>query len=62
MDIPIVQDQVAGSSLVNQLPANSTHPLFLVFGVTFSQLVNGVNYPLKTGNFNALALVKVLGL
>jgi hypothetical protein len=62
MDIPIVQDQVAGSNLVNQLPANSTHPLFLVFGVTFSQLVNGVNYPLKTGNFNALALVKVLGL
>jgi hypothetical protein len=61
-DIPIDQNQVAAFELSNQLTANSTHPLFLVLGIEFYQQVNGVNYPLKNGRNNALALVKVLGI
>lgn len=61
-DIAIGPAQVAAFELSNQLTANSTHPLFLVFGIEFYQQVNGVNYPLKNGKNNALALVKVLGL
>lgn len=41
--------------------ANSTQPLFLVLGISFYQAVNGKNYTLKNGAFNALKLVKVSG-
>jgi hypothetical protein len=60
-DIPITSAEVAAQNLLNQLTANSTHPLFLVFGIEFYQKVNNVNYPLKNGQYNALALVNVLG-
>lgn len=46
-------------NLPHQVTANSTKPLFLVLGIEFSQEVNGVNYSLKNGAFNALAIVKV---
>lgn len=46
-------------SLSNAVTANSTHPLFLLLGVQFFQQVNGINYPLKNGAFNALSLIKV---
>lgn len=49
-------------NLSNAVTANSTHPLFLALGVEFYQEVNGIQYPLKNGAFNALALVKVSGL
>lgn len=39
----------------------SVNPLFLVFGVEYLQLVNGANYPLNNGAFNAIAIVKVDG-
>jgi len=45
----------------NNVTANSTHPLFLLLGIQFYQQVNGINYPLKNGSFNALKLVKVAG-
>jgi len=61
-DIAILPALIAAIDLNNQLTANSTNPLFLVLGIEFFQQVNGINYPLKNGNFNALALVKVLGL
>jgi hypothetical protein len=48
-------------NLANAVPANSTHPLFLLLGIQFFQQVNGINYPLKNGTFNALSLVKVSG-
>jgi hypothetical protein len=48
-------------NLANAVNANSTHPLFLALGIEFYQEVNGQQYPLKNGAFNALALVKVLG-
>lgn len=44
-----------------QLTEDSTHPLFLALGVEFYQQVNGVNYPLKNGTYNALKLVDVIG-
>jgi hypothetical protein len=49
-------------NLANAVTANSTHPLFLALGVEFYQEVNGQMYPLKNGTYNALSLVKVLGL
>ena len=47
--------------LKNIVAANTTLPLFLALGIEFYQEVNGVQYPLKNGAFNALALVKVSG-
>jgi hypothetical protein len=61
-DIAITEAPVAAVDLLNQLTANSTHPLFLALGIEFYQQVNGVNYALKNGGFNALSLVRVLGL
>jgi hypothetical protein len=43
------------------LTPNSTHPLFLLLGLQFYQLVNGQQYSLKNGSFNALGIVKVEG-
>lgn len=61
-DIAIEEAQVTAVELLNQLTANSTHPLFLALGIEFYQQVNGVNYALKNGRYNALALVRVLGI
>lgn len=44
-----------------QLTADSTHPLFLALGIEFYQQVNGDNYPLKNGTYNALKLIDVIG-
>ena len=41
--------------------ANNPDPLFLVLGISFLQLVNGKNYPLNNGAYNALQLIKVSG-
>jgi hypothetical protein len=41
--------------------ANSTQSLFLLLGIAFYQEVNGKNYSLKNGSFNALSIVKVSG-
>ena len=49
-------------NLSNAVTVNSTHPLFMALGIEFYQEINGVKYTLKNGAFNALALVKVLGL
>ncbi len=46
-------------ALDNDLSANSTHPIFLMVGVEFYQEVNGQQYPLKNGAYNALSIVKV---
>lgn len=44
---------------VNAVTANSTHPLFLVFGIEYYQEVNGQMYSLRNGAFNPLAIVAV---
>jgi hypothetical protein len=46
-------------SLTANVPAASTHPLFLVVGLQFFQEVNGTFYTLKSGEHNALSIVKV---
>lgn len=51
----------AAISLANAVTANSTRPLFLLLGIQFFQQVNGINYTLKNGTFNALSIVKVSG-
>ena len=61
-DIAISEAPVVAVGLLNQLTANSAHPLFLVLGIEFYQQVNGVSYSQKNGRNNALAIVKVLGL
>lgn len=48
-------------NLANAITANSPHPLFLALGIEFYQEMNGVQYPLKNGAFNALSLVSVDG-
>lgn len=49
------------TNMINQVTAASTHPLFLALGIAFYQEVNGVQYELKSGIYNALAFIKVLG-
>jgi hypothetical protein len=61
-DLKIDLAATAVIELLNQVPANSTHPLFLALGIEFLQEVNGVNYALTNGNYNALALVGVSGI
>ncbi len=58
---PINATLTAPVTLSNQVTAASTHPLFLLLGIQFFQQVNGKNYPLKNGAFNALSLVTVSG-
>ena len=48
-------------NLENALPPASVNPLFLLFGISFYQSVNGFHYPLLNGAFNALRIVKVSG-
>jgi hypothetical protein len=43
------------------LSPGSQLPLFLVLGIEFYQEVNGEEYPLKNGSFNALSIVKASG-
>jgi hypothetical protein len=51
----------AAVTLTNNVPVNSTHPLFLLLGIQFYQVVNGEYYPLLNGAFNALQIVEVNG-
>jgi len=60
-ELPWDDTAMAAITLTNNVPAGSTHPLFLSLGVEFFQEVNGKRYPLKNGAFNALALVEVSG-
>jgi hypothetical protein len=59
--LPWNNTATAPINLVNQVTANSTHPLFLAVGIEFFQEVNGSMYPLKNGAFNALSLAAVSG-
>lgn len=51
--------ETAAITLDNIVTANSTYPLFLLLGIQFYQKVNGADYSLKNGSFNALKLIKV---
>ncbi|MCW3091402.1 MAG: hypothetical protein JWP81_2471 [Ferruginibacter sp.] len=51
----------AALNIAHQLPANSTDLLFLFLGIQFFQQVNGAQYALRNGAFNALNIVLVEG-
>jgi hypothetical protein len=59
--LPIGSDLSASVAHAFTVVAGSTKPLFLVLGISFYQQVNGKDYPLKNGAFNALSIVKVSG-
>ena len=50
---------IASQVLTINLPPQNAQPMFLAFGIVFTQEVNGTYYPLRNGTFNALALVGV---
>ncbi|MEQ8469673.1 MAG: hypothetical protein RIC35_00730 [Marinoscillum sp.] len=58
-DIPLNNEEHAAIDLVHELPENSGGSLFLVLGLEFSQIVNGVRYPLKSGGYNPLTIVAI---
>jgi len=60
-EIALGQQLQEALQLSHAVPAASASPLFLVFGIEFLQFVNGVQYPLKNGTFNAMAIVKADG-
>lgn len=60
--LPIDGVTTVPMELENVIPINSTHPLFMVLGISFYQEVNGTYYPLKNGSFNALQIIEVSGL
>lgn len=53
---------IAAMKLSCQLTEASTSPLFLLFGISFYQRVNGTDYPLSNGAFNGLTLAQIQGL
>jgi hypothetical protein len=59
--LPWDNNPTAVIQLANNLPVNSTLPLFLALGIEFMQEINGKQYPLKNGAFNGMGLVKVSG-
>lgn len=59
--LPWNNDPTVAVTLSNAVTANSTHPLFLLFGIQFFQVVNGKYYPLNNGAYNALNMVMVSG-
>lgn len=59
--LPWNSTETAAINLDNSLSAGLSQPLFYVFGINFYQEVNGAMYPLNNGAYNALQIVKVVG-
>lgn len=57
--IPMGDLPTGDQQFTSKLTANSTLPLFMVAGIQFYDLSNGVFYPLKDKKFNPLAILKV---
>jgi hypothetical protein len=57
--LPWTMTPTATITLVNQVTAASTLPLFLALGVEYYQEINGEMYPLKNGSHNPLCIIKV---
>ncbi|WP_201747905.1 hypothetical protein [Chitinophaga vietnamensis] len=60
-ELPIDAKPTALVSLSTNVTAATKKPLFLAFGIEFYQQVNGALYSLKSGAYNAAALVEVSG-
>lgn len=59
--LPINSVLTAEFNAEYNLTAESTFPFFFALGIEFYQAVNGVNYLLKNGAFNAASLARVDG-
>ncbi|HEX2606679.1 MAG TPA: hypothetical protein VHK91_04835 [Flavisolibacter sp.] len=57
--LPIDQQDSRPLVFSNQVTTNSGHPLFVLLGIQFFQMVNGQQYPLNNGAFNALTILEV---
>lgn len=54
----LVNNTVPAINIEHSLTPNSTNPLFLLVGIRFYDVVNGIYYPLMNGSFNALSIVE----
>jgi hypothetical protein len=59
--LPLTAGSVGPIELKNSLTPKSTDPLFLLLGIQFYQVINGIEYPFNDLSFNALGIVKVDG-
>lgn len=50
---------VGAAQILLNLPPNSTLPMLLIFGISFYQKVNSVNYSLNNGAYNAISVIAV---
>ena len=57
--LPLDGTATSPLTLTSSLAANSTGAILMVLGVEFFQVVNGTNYVLSNGAFNALTIVAV---
>jgi len=57
--LPIDYNPTANIALNAVVPANATQDLFLLFGVQFFQRVNGLDYAMNNGKFNALQIASI---
>lgn len=57
--LPLDNNPTAEIDIVHQLPANGTDPMIAVLGIQFFMVEHGVQYELKTHEFNALSIVNV---
>lgn len=58
-NLPISAEVQQPMQLAVAAEPGSAHPLFLVFGIEFLQIINNVQKPLNNGAHNALAIIKV---
>ena len=56
-EIMLDQQVEAAQSLTVNVTAGTKLPVFIVFGIQFLQLVNGIFYPLQNGQYDAMAIV-----
>lgn len=56
---PWDENEVVDLELTTSLMPNSTQPVFIAMSVEFYQEVNGANYLLNNGSYNATSVVKV---
>ena len=52
-------EEFAGTTLTATIPAGTTLPVFVLFGVSFYQEVNAKSYPLNNGAFNPLDIFQI---
>lgn len=60
LPLPLDMNERAETVLSAQLPANNDKPLFLVFGIHFLTIENGVHYSAGGKAYNAMAIVEVV--